>query len=235
MSNYCVYHIARANDPIYKGYIGITNNFELRKRQHLYEAFADRHKNVHLMRAFKAYKDIIFTKLHENMTLEDALSCEAFYRPVPAMGWNIKAGGLDGTIMSEESKEKISKKHIGKTVSEETRNKLRSANLGKKQSIDSIKKRAETLSKLFKGRPKTTPNEIASLVEGRKGLGNPHAKPVNIYDATTNELIAEYVSIPEWCRQHPEYKEKQLRRTASPNEPLKIYNNIYAVYIPKKE
>ena len=235
MTQYSVYHIARIGDPIYKGYIGITNNFELRKRQHLYEAFADRHKNVHLMRALKAYKDIIFIKLHDSLSLEDALSCEAFYRPVPAMGWNIKAGGLDGSIMSEESKIKISKKHVGKIVSETTKEKLRQRNLGKKQSIDTIRKRAETLSKMFKGKPKISAKEIAVLVEGRKGLGNPYAKPVNIYNATTHELIAEYVSMPEWCRQHTEYTVKELRRTASPNEPLKTHKNVYAVYVPKKE
>lgn len=227
---YSVYHIKRPNHHIYQGYIGITNNPKTRFRQHLYNSTYDV-QNTHLARAMKKYADIEFTILHTNLTLEQALACEAFYRPIPSIGWNIKAGGLHGAIMAEESKRKISEKHKNKTVKNSTKEKLRQINLGKKQTQETIEKRSQTLSKMFKGRKKTSEAEIRSLVEGRKGDGNPMAKIANIYNYVTNELIAENINISAWCRQNPAYKAKQLQRTANPKEPTIEHNGIYAIYI----
>ena len=155
---------------------------------------------------------------------------EAFYRPIPSIGWNIKAGGLHGAIMAEESKRKISEKQKNKIVKDSTKEKLRQINLGKKQTQETIEKRSQTLSKMFKGKKKTSEAEIRSLVEGRKGSGNPMAKTANIYNFITNELIAENINISDWCRQNPTYKAKQVQRTANPKESTIEHNGIYATY-----
>lgn len=231
---YSVYHIKRPMYPIYKEYIGITNNIKTRFRQHIYNSTSNT-QNTHLAHAMKKYSDIEFTILHSNLTLEQALACEAFYRPTASIGWNIKAGGLNGTIMAEESKKKISEKHKNKIVKESTREKLRQINLGKKQTQETIEKRSKTLSKMFKGKKKTSEAEIRSLVEGRKGSGNPMAKTANIYNFVTNELIAENINISDWCRQNPVYKAKQLQRTANPKENTTNHNGIYAIYITKEQ
>lgn len=235
MKTYTVYHIKRPNMPINLGYIGITSQFNLRFRQHLNQALNNNHRNTYLMRALKKYKDIEIIQLHCNLTLEEALQCEAFYRPIARMGWNIKAGGLDGAIMAEESKTKISEKHKGKILKESTKEKLRKCNLGKKQSKETIDKRAKTLSNLFKGKAKTSVKEIEVFVEGRKGSKNPRAKIANIYNYTTNELIAKNVNLSEWCRLNPEYSYRQLIKTANDKESLVQHKNLYAIYQNIKE
>ena len=213
---------------IREGYIGITSNFSIRRNAHINNAINNRHPNQHLMKALKKYTDIIFVELHSGLSLEDALSCEAFYRPCANIGWNIKAGGLDGAIMSEVSKQLISKKHKGKVVNDATKSKLRNHNLGKKQSEATIAKRAVTLSTIFKGRPKTSEKEITAFVEGRKGLRNVAAKSANIY-TIEGVLLAESVCIADWCR-NTQYSAKQLQKTANPNESITIHKGIYAIY-----
>ena len=47
---------------------------------------------------------------------------------------NLKTGGLDGIVMSEETRKKISRSLTGKRISEETRKKISDAN--KKRSIN---------------------------------------------------------------------------------------------------
>ena len=227
---YTVHHIKRPFMTIAQGYIGITGNFTKRIRQHILNSINGNHNNGYLMRAIKKHKDMEYVILHSNLSEQDALACEAFYRPVPSMGWNIKAGGLDGCIMSSETKNKISSKRKGYIPSEATKQKLREYNLGKKQSKETIEKRSKVLSELFKGRPKTSTKEIESLVKGRKGAGNPMVKLANIYCALTHNLIAENVALTTWC-QGTEYSAKQLRRTANLNEPLKVHKQIYAKYI----
>lgn len=53
-----------------------------------------------------------------------------------------------GTNHSEETKQKISKAHMGKTFSKESREKMSKAKLGKKQSLDFVIKRNKKNNKL---------------------------------------------------------------------------------------
>ena len=220
--------------PTTDGYIGISTNVEQRRKQHFSTLLAGTHTNGHLQNAFDKYKDLYLEILHTCKTEQEMIDWEAHYRPEPRIGWNIKAGGSTGVLMDEESKRRISEKHKGKTVKASTREKLRQANLGKKQTQETIDKRSNTLSKLYKGKKKTSEAEIRSLVEGRKGAGNPMAKLANIYNYTTKELIAANVNITAWCRDNPDYKAKQLQRTANHNEPNIEHNGIFAIYILKE-
>src|SRR5271157_1131964 len=55
-------------------------------------------------------------------------------------GYNLTSGGENGYIVSDETKEKISKVFLGKPKSEEHKEKLRQANLGKHLSEETKEK-----------------------------------------------------------------------------------------------
>lgn len=88
---YCVYWIHLENDNTREnGYVGITNNFNNRLRQH----FSQR-KNTHFKNAINKYgwSNLIKEIIHDNLSLEEALEKEEFYRPTQNIGWNMQKGG----------------------------------------------------------------------------------------------------------------------------------------------
>lgn len=123
---------------------------------------------------------------------------------------------------SEESKAKMSKARIGRTPmlgkkhKEDTKAKMSLDRTGKTHSLDTL----EILRKC------------------NLGVHNPAAKLANIYDSTTNSVIAENVVISEWCRENG-YSKSSLSATANSdrNAPHHWKTNplstkgVYAVYL----
>lgn len=64
------------------------------------------------------------------------------------------------------------------------------------------------------------------------GLKHPRARSANIYSYDTNELIAENVSIRQWCRDNG-YLQSRLCKTAL--NQAKHHKGIYAVYVDQSE
>lgn len=115
---YCVYWIGTLehNNFFQQGYIGITKNLKNR----IYSHFKNKRKTI-LTNVFKKYKksDLIIKILHSNLTLEESLKLENFYRPSLNIGWNLQIGGNIG-VESEwynipENKEKHSRNTSIKT------------------------------------------------------------------------------------------------------------------------
>lgn len=82
----------------------------------------------------------------------------------------------------------------------------------------------------------TTRNQDRNPYSPQTGHNSQYTKPVDIYhkDGT---LIAENVSIQEWCREHPTYKPSSFYPTikSDPSKPwgpknTPFYKNLYAVY-----
>lgn len=116
---YCV-------DPLYHGYIGITNNVKKRMYWH-------RKKRK---RKFE-YK-ILFEG-----TRQECLEMEGTFRPELLIGWNIAQGGSDSPSIlfshSEESNIKRSKTQKGKPKhTPESIEKIRLSHLGKKHTPETI-------------------------------------------------------------------------------------------------
>lgn len=87
---YTVYHI-HIEPSLNKGYIGITNNYELRMSQHSW-----RHKksNAHLRFALAKYGDAVQKSIiASGLDKETAEWIERILRPFPNTGWNIASGG----------------------------------------------------------------------------------------------------------------------------------------------
>ena len=150
--NYCVYHIS-ISPELSSGYIGITNNPEIRFQQHKYRT------NEHLKNAIKKYGDQVFKRiLLANLDKELAELCEEMLRPNENIGWNIAKGGSippnpTGKQRSEQYRKNIAKAkqgHLnpmyGKKVvfSKEHREKLSIAKLGKPSALKNRKRPQKT-------------------------------------------------------------------------------------------
>lgn len=83
--------------------------------------------------------------------------------------------------------------------------------------------------------------------EKLKGVGHHNHKKANIYNISTNELIAENVCLRDWCRQNPEYDRTRLQRVAryytygstsirrGYTYAEKSHKGIYAIYTNEQE
>jgi len=97
-------HLAEHTDMFSEGYIGVTNDFERRKKNHL--RGSDCH---HFVNAINLHgeKNIIFTKVL--VADEDyAYTMEGKLRPEPEIGWNIAPGGKKSPMRSPETRKKVS-------------------------------------------------------------------------------------------------------------------------------
>ena len=184
----------------------------------------------------------------------------------PRIGTKELIGVNNGFRLSEKTRMLMSKAHTGKVLTEEHKQNMSKARKGKKintakSSLDALnayrhlahteEARAKRSAKL-KGRKfteehkqkislaqKGIPKPCTKTPEQLKAQGVRVSKPANIYNATTNELIAANVVITTWAKEHG-YDATSLSRTTRRNlfmpkskENLYSYKNMYAVYIPK--
>jgi group I intron endonuclease len=132
-----------------KVYIGLTNNFAQRKKEHIKSLKGNKHFNIYLQRAFVKYGEEGFLmEILEECALCDLKERERHYIlkfDSFNNGFNLTTGG-ERFFMSEDVKKRISEKHKGKVVKESTRQKLREINLGKKMSQE-VKDKLSYLNK----------------------------------------------------------------------------------------
>lgn len=119
-------------------------------------------------------------------------------------------------VMSDSQKAHLRALRTGFRHSEESKAKMSLDRTGKTHSLDTL----EILRKC------------------NLGVHNPATKLANIYDSTTNSVIAENVVISEWCRENG-YSKSSLSATANSdrNAPHHWKTNplstkgVYAVYL----
>src|SRR5438034_7725245 len=119
-----------------KRYVGKDSDLPKRWRDHKRDLLSGKHWNLHLQRAWDLYgedafiycileyceKDKLVEKEDYWMTYFDCLNNNE-------RGYNIRKA--DNSIVSDETKAKLSAAHTGKTLSPEHRAKLSSAKIGK--------------------------------------------------------------------------------------------------------
>lgn len=153
-NNYCVYcHTNLING---KKYIGKTKDVNMRwagdGRGYLYNNRGNNSYTV-FANAIRKYGWDNFSHeiLMDNLTNEEACKWETYYIDYYKTqigihdvdyGYNMTSGGegSPGRIISEETREKLVKSHLGKKQSEETKRKLSLAFTGRKMSKESIQK-----------------------------------------------------------------------------------------------
>jgi len=189
-----------------EGYIGITNNPQRRWGAHgtknnTNALFKNKLKK-HSEKIIRVILDVFETR-HEALWLEKTL------RPLPAIGWNLQAGGGPSSDMSNETKAKISTSLKGRNVSvmtEAGKRAWQEKMVGRKASIETKKK----------------------LSDCRIGRDNPAARPVNIYSYPDNSLVSSDVLMADFCKANSLHK-GHLCDTAKGN--LRQHKGFYARYI----
>lgn len=143
-----------------KVYYGSTNNFKSRFKNHLNELRANRHKNLHLQRAWNKYgknnfkieiKEEIPTKQLEFIEQNYLNWCKIF----PFWSYNISYNSLEpnrGVTRSMETRKKMGdakrgKNHpyFGKSLPHETRRKIGKALVGRTFSKETLKKKSNAM------------------------------------------------------------------------------------------
>lgn len=196
-----------------KIYIGITNQGSgARYRHHWYESRIGEPSPIHKSMAKYGEENftlevIDFAETYEELKEKEKLWIKKFNSNDRKIGYNLTEGG-DGTfgrIHSDETKEKIRQKAIGRKLSEETKKKMSEIRTGK--CSDKQKEHLKRIS-----------------VQNR-------AIPV-LQFSKTGEFIAKYESISEAARQtgiNSDTIERQLKK------PLKNPNDWRIKFIWKSE
>ena len=141
-----------------KIYVGYATNFRKRKGDHFANLKNNKHKNIHLQRAYNKYgKDNFICELIEECEVEHLTSQENYWSNLldahnPKRGYNIRPTGIDTLVShSQETKDKISKSHLGKKLSKETIEKLKIINTGRKHTEKSKDNMREAMYENVKG------------------------------------------------------------------------------------
>lgn len=185
-------------------YIGQAKNPSYRKREHFYDFANDRHGNPYMSAVYKKYgKDIFSFVMLENCPEEFLTEREGYYVGlVPKeQRYNIKP--VKGTIMLEETRQKISNKmkgvkknyvsgKLGWKTPDEVRKKMSEASKGRPMT----KACTEAKLKAIKGKPSPLLGRKASdevrkkMSESRKAylLAHPIEKKVMVKTGHTNCL-----------------------------------------------
>lgn len=142
--DYVIYwhYLVSMKNPFEEGYIGIAKvtKYGDRWKNGLYKSYAG---CAHFQKAIIKYgeENIETIILHEGLSMKQAICLEKNYRPLCNIGWNIKQGGGNYGLLSQETKEKISKTkktqeyQYDKIFTKETREKIRLSKIGNKNRL----------------------------------------------------------------------------------------------------
>lgn len=95
------YRLPEHSNPYCQGYIGITNNFNRRHKEHM--RAVTNQVNGHFYNAVRKYgQDVVIHQILHTCTKEEALDLEYSYRSDTDIGWNAAIGG-ENTLQSVQS------------------------------------------------------------------------------------------------------------------------------------
>lgn len=109
-----------------KLYVGYATNFRKRKGDHFANLNSNKHKNIHLQRAYNKHgKDNFTCELIEECEIKHLTSQENYWSNLldshnSKKGYNIRPTGIDTLVShSQETRDKISKSKLGVKLSQE--------------------------------------------------------------------------------------------------------------------
>ena len=155
-----------------KIYVGYATNFRKRKGDHISNLRKNKHKNIHLQRAFNRDGESNFKiELLEEYNIDILPSMEHYWRNLlqthnPEKGYNILPTSESGLIThSKETRDKISKSKLGIKLSKEHCKNIGLAKTGIKLSEKTKNKlRIKTQESCKKGAIKLTETQVLEIV-----------------------------------------------------------------------
>lgn len=152
MSLCCIYGIKNTVNG--KWYVGQTVNLAQRKRAHLSSLRLGKHGNAHLQRAFIQYGEpslewhVLEIVPEDMLDVREGAWIEYHHSLDPLLGYNIDAGGRRRSVVSSETRAKISQALTGKKLSDETKQKIRIAHLGMPSPLKGVSLSSEARKNL---------------------------------------------------------------------------------------
>lgn len=156
-----------------KIYIGSAKDVAIRWRNHKRELLNNKHHNRYLQRSWNKYEEgnfqfevVEYVGDVELLIEREQYYIDLFHACNRKYGYNINpvAGSCLGRVHTQETKQKIREKHIGKKMSEESRLKMRFAKLG----VSPSEKQRLIASQTWRGR-KHTEESILKMKQKHKG------------------------------------------------------------------
>ena len=138
---YCIENIVNG-----KKYIGLTNDLARRKREHFNLLRKGEHENQHLQNAWHKYNESNFKfYVVEKCSIVVLDEREKYYiakfrSDNCEFGYNIESGGRASQVVSDETREKLSKALKGRVFSQEHKDHIGQALVGRVFSDESIEK-----------------------------------------------------------------------------------------------
>lgn len=182
----CVYKLENKINK--KIYIGVTNNFERRMREHKNNANNPKCDNRAIYRAIRKYQWENFSKeiLEKNDTIEKCFEREQYFIELyntldSRYGYNMTKGGLGGKTRDISGERNPM---YGKKLTEEHKQKMSISLRGKPKP----KGHGENVSKALKGVPKSYSHR-ENLRKANKGKMPPNCKQYTVINIHTNEIL----------------------------------------------
>lgn len=155
-----------------KIYVGYATNFRKRKGDHISNLRKNKHKNIHLQRAFNRDGENNFkVELLEEYPINILPSMENYWCNLlnahnPNFGYNILPTSDFGLIThSKESREKISKALKGRKLSKEHKEKCKTINIGRKHTEEAkVKMKMALHENVKKGSIKLNEEQVKEII-----------------------------------------------------------------------
>jgi group I intron endonuclease len=131
-----------------KAYIGISKNVKYRLKNHKWLLKERVHFNKRLQNSYNKHGEQAFSfQVLEYCPIDELSEKEKhyinFFNTVEK-GYNLKTGGHENLVFSEETKRKISKSNKGRVISQKTREKIRKTLTGFKHSEEARRNMGES-------------------------------------------------------------------------------------------
>ena len=180
-----------------KRYIGSSINIEERLKQHRRKLKSNKHCNQHLQNAWNKYAEYLVFEPLEYCEPDECLKLEQKYIDYynsanREYGYNIDAQAASaGKHLSEETKQKLRERHLGKKIDPKIIEKVRQANLGKKRP-----KQSETMKRKYAGGytiPRLTDMPLDKQIEWRKHISESTKKRFQKFENRPEGLYVKCV------------------------------------------